>query len=233
MRSVGVFVFVYCLVVWTACARAAQAQGEPASEETGAALYVLQVGDEIEIKVFGIPELGDTIQIGPDGRISVLLLDSVEAAGLTTTELDEYLTTRYTEFYRDPRVTVVVRNFAQLNVCVGGAVGEPGILPLAGELTALGAVMRAGGFLDSATMSSVILIRKMANDTPLIVRVNLKDAINKGEGDIQLQPSDVVFVPKKFIAQANLFVRQYIRDLLPIATTANFTYILGATAIVP
>lgn len=210
------------------------ASDEPATDEVSpdAAPYILQIGDEIEIKVFQIPELETSGRIRPDGKISLMLLDEVHAAGLTTSELDAFLTDRYSQFYRDPQLTVIVRNFANLNVFVGGEVVEPGLLSLTGELTALGAVLRAGGFRDTASMSSVILLRNV-EDKPLVVRLNLKDVINKGEGDVVLRPYDVVFVPKKFIAKANLFVQQYMRALLPIATTANFTYILGGTAVIP
>jgi polysaccharide export outer membrane protein len=188
--------------------------------------YRLESGDEIEIKVFEIPELADRVRIRPDGKISLLLLDDVQATGLTPAELDQVLTKGYSMYYLNPRVTVIVRAFSGQRVYVGGEVNEPGMLQLAGELSLLGAVMEAGGFRPSAKRSSVILLRKGENG-PEVRRLNLDEMLARGAPDIELQPFDVVFVPRTFIAKANQFVQQYIRDLLPVATSANFTYILG------
>ena len=190
--------------------------------------YVLQVADEIQVRVFQIPELEDTVRIRPDGKVSLLLIDDVQAAGLTTAELDKVLTARYAEFYVNPRLTVVVRNFANLKVYVGGEVGQPALLPLNGELTALSAILQAGGFKDTASRSSVILLRRGPDNKPITMKLNLLDVIEEGNVDAPLQPFDVVYVPRKFVSKANLFIQQYIRDLIPIATSANFTYILGS-----
>ena len=195
--------------------------------------YKLQTGDEIEIKVFEIPELADRVRIRPDGKVSLMLLDDVQAAGLTPAELDQILTKGYSTYYMNPRVTVIVRGFSSQRVYVGGEVNQPGMLQLNGELSTLGAVMEAGGFRPTAKRSSVILLRK-GDGGPQIRRLNLDDVMAKGAPDVELQPFDVVFVPRTFIAKANIFVQQYIRDLLPVATNANFTYILGQrSAVIP
>lgn len=197
--------------------------------------YVLQIGDEIEIKAFQLPEIENTVRIGPDGKISLILVDEVEAVGLTTAQLDELLTRAYSVYFRHPQITVIVREFANLSVYVAGEVGRPGVIALKGQLTALGAVIRSGGFRPSAKTNSVILLRKGANETVVVKRVDLKGVISEGSADVTLEPFDVVYVPATFIAKADLFVQQYIRDLLPIATTVNFSYILGNTgvAVVP
>jgi len=226
-----------CLTIAAAmlmlAATAGSARQTTAAAETKASSdegdYTLQSGDEIEIKVFEIPELSDRVRIRPDGKISALLLDDVQAAGLAPAELDDILTKGYSAFYFNPRVTVIVRGFSNQRVYVGGEVNQPGMLQLAGELSAVGAVMEAGGFRQTARRSSVILLRK-GDDGPEIRRLNLDDVLGKGAPDIALRPFDVVFVPRTFIAKANLFVQQYIRDLLPVATNANFTYILGERA---
>ena len=208
-------------------------QSSGAAAASGDGTYKLESGDEIEIKVFEIPELADRVRVRPDGKISLLLLDDVQAAGLTPAELDQILTKGYSAFYLNPRVTVIVRAFANQRVYVGGEVNQPGMLQLAGELSLLSAVLEAGGFRPSAKRSSVILLRK-GEGGPQVRRVNLDEMLAKGSPDIELQPFDVVFVPKTFIARANQFVQQYIRDLLPVATSANFTYILGQTvSVVP
>jgi polysaccharide export outer membrane protein len=195
--------------------------------------YVLQAGDEIEIKAYQASDLNAVERIRPDGQVSLVLLDDVTAAGLTPAALDAVLTTAYSKYYKNPQITVSVRSFANLSVYVGGEVGQPGLLPLTGQMTALQAVLRAGGFRDSAKTDSVILLRKSADGAAVANRLNLKDALNKGLPDVSLKPFDVVYVPKKFIAKADQFVREYVRDLLPISTVANFAYVLPQGVLIP
>jgi polysaccharide export outer membrane protein len=195
--------------------------------------YVLQAGDEVEIKAYQTSELDAVARIRPDGQVSLILLGDVTAAGLTPTALDAVLATAYSKYYRTPQITVSVRSFANQSVYIGGEVGQPALLPLTGQMTALQAVVRAGGFRDSAKMESVILLRKGADGAAVATRLNLKDALNKGRPDVSLEPFDVVYVPKKFIAKADQFVKEYIRDLLPLSTNANFTYILPRGVINP
>lgn len=194
-------------------------------------LYVFQRGDEISIKVFEHPELDDTVRIRPDGKISALLLDDVVAAGLTTQELHRELTARYREFYKEPKVSVIVRSFAEQKVYVGGEVGHPGTIPLAGDLTALGAVLQAGGFKDTAKTDNVILLRNNGHQAAKAEKLNLRDVVAGTKGDILLQPFDVVYVPRSKIARVDKFIDQYFRQLTPIPLTGGFTYILGSRVV--
>ena len=194
--------------------------------------YVLQRGDEISIRVFNLPELGETVRIRPDGRVSAMLLDDVEAAGMTATALDALLTERYREYYRDPQVTVIVRTFANERVYVAGEVARPGPIDLRGKLTALGAVVEAGGFTGTARTDSVILLRNGGEGRPLVTRLNLKETLNRGEPDVALQAFDVVYVPMSRIAKVDKFVDQYIRQLIPVSLNLGFTYLLGESAVV-
>jgi polysaccharide export outer membrane protein len=208
---------------------AAPAAAAPAASvaESQPATYKLERGDEITIKVLNLPELEDTVRVRPDGKISLLLVDEVDAAGLTPRELDESLTARFKEFYQAPEVSVIVRSFAGYKVYVAGEVGQPGPLPLVGEMTALGAVIQAGGFRNTARTNSVVLLRKSNGPKPIVEKLNLKDVLTKGKPDVALQPFDVVYVPMSTIARIDLFVDQYIRQLLPITMNAGFQYIMG------
>jgi polysaccharide export outer membrane protein len=188
--------------------------------------YVLQIGDEVSIRVFPQQELNEVVRIRPDGRISAVLLDDMEVAGLTTRELDERLTAHYTRFFKDPAVSVIVREFANVKVYVGGEVGQPGIIPLVGNLTVVGAVFQAGGFRTTAKTDSVVLLRNDAG-TPVARRLNVEQILSTGGGDVKLQPFDVVYVPLSRIAAVDRFVDQYIRQLIPVSLNAGFSYILG------
>lgn len=82
--------------------------------------YVIYPGDKLEIKFFYNPELNDTVQVRPDGKISLQLVDDVKAAGMTTTELDKELTEKYSMEFINPTISVIVRSFTGEKIYVGG-----------------------------------------------------------------------------------------------------------------
>lgn len=217
-------------------ARPAAAQnqsGQPTGQASAApapGVYVLEVGDELSIKVFGRPELDDTVTIRRDGRLSSPLVDDQQAAGLTTTQLGAALTERYTKLFLNPQVSVILRKAANMKVFVGGEVGQPGVLTISGLLTTLGAVYQAGGFRRSARTDSVMLLRDVPGQKPSARRLDLKD-FDKGDAAVVLEPNDVLFVPQSRIAKADNFVDQYIRQLIPISMTAGFSYLIGTSVI--
>jgi protein involved in polysaccharide export with SLBB domain len=193
-------------------------QAEPimgASQEPGAP-YLIEPGDELEIKFYYNPELNEKITVRPDGNISLQLVDEVRAAGLTPAELDEYLTEKYSKELRKPVVTVIVRSFSGQRVYVGGEVLREGLITMAPGMTALQAVFQAGGFLDTSKPGETLVIRKGKQNQPIPIRIDLEPGRSEiGSGsDFVLQPDDIVFVPKSAIAEANLFVNQYIEGLL-------------------
>ena len=207
--------------------RAGGGQTKPEESKLPSGPYILQRGDVLEIKVFNVTELDTTVTIRPDGKISVMLLDDIDAAGRTTTQLDEILTSSYAAFYKDPRVTINVKTFANLKVFVGGEVFQPGLLALVGDMTAVRAIMQAGGPKNTAKMNQTILVRDDGTGKPVTIKVNLKGIIEKGVQDIALAPFDVVFVPKSDIAKVNQFVDQYIVKVLPITMSAGFSYLFN------
>jgi polysaccharide export outer membrane protein len=224
-------VLVIGFVVMAACAGNAHAQSVTATAANPPA-YVLQRGDEITVKVFEQPELNDNVVVRPDGRISVVLLDDVEASGLTVAELDAQLTAGYAKFFNAPQVSVIVRRFANHRIFVGGEVGAPGAVPIVGDMRALEAVLHAGGFRPTARLDSVVLLRNDGNDRAVVQKLNFKEILEKG-GDVALKPFDVIFVPMSRIAKVDKFIDQYVRQLLPISLTAGFTYIMGDSVVLP
>ncbi len=121
--------------------------------------YRIQPGDEMDIKFFFNPELSEAVIVRPDGKISLPLVDDVQAAGLTPSELDALLTQAYARELRKPMITVIVKTFTGQRVYVGGEVGKPGVFELTAGMTALRAVFAAEGFLDTAKPEAVIVIR--------------------------------------------------------------------------
>ena len=192
-----------------AAALTALSSGEPAP-------YFIQPGDQLDIKFFYNPELNETLTVRPDGKISLQLVDEVQAAGLKPLELDDELTKKYAYELKKPVITVIVKSFGGQRIFVGGEVNRQGLITIAGNMTPLQAVLNAGGFKETANPESTIIIRKGLGNKPVPIAMNLEDAMHgkSGSADFLLQPDDIVYVPKSAIAKANKFVNQYIENLL-------------------
>jgi polysaccharide biosynthesis/export protein len=197
-----------------------QAQSLPLVDEANIdsePLYKIRAGDELDVKFFYTKELNESVKVRPDGFISLQLVDDVKAAGLTPQVLDQELTSRYSQHLKNPVLSVIVRNSVGYRAYVGGEVGAPQLIPLEGGVTPLQALFRAGGMRPTAHVSAVILIRKGENGQPLVYQLDLSEkSISEGRRDLRIAmlPSDVLFVPRSPIANANLWVQQYISDLV-------------------
>jgi protein involved in polysaccharide export with SLBB domain len=173
-----------------------QTQPAQAPVQAPAGDYVLQRGDDLEVKAFDIPELNTQVRIRPDGKISLLLLNDIEAAGRTASQLNQVLTEGYAQHFRTPRLTVIVKSFTAQNVFVGGEVMQPSALALPGNMTALQALVRAGGLKGNATGENVLILRDADKGTPRVETLNIREVLENQKPDAVLQPSDVVYVPK-------------------------------------
>ena len=178
--------------------------------------YHLRPGDEIEIKFFYNPDLNEKLTVGPDGKICLPLLDEILVAGLTTSQVDDVLTKAYLEHLANVSINVTVREYSGLKVYVGGEVHSPGFYSLKGNMSVLEAILAAQGFAETAKPESVILVRKGPGNRPVAIAVDLRPVLSgeQLENDIYVMPSDIVYVPKTFVAKAGKFVDQYLRRVL-------------------
>ena len=232
----AMFLFVFLVIVLViGCA---SQQVSVKSEPTGVKAlsqkppdYIIQSGDQLDIKFFYNPELNETLTVRPDGKISLQLVDEVQAAGLTPSKLDDMLTQKYSSELKKPMITVIVKSFEGQRIYVGGEVNRQGLITIAGNMTPLQAVLNAGGFKETASPESAIIIRKGPENKPVPIAMNLDEAMHgkSGSADFLLQPDDVVYVPKSAIAKANKFVNQYIENLLLFrGVSLGFSYELHA-----
>ena len=179
--------------------------------------YLLQPGDLLAIRFYRNPELDQDVTVRPDGMISLPFVDEVRAAGLSPKQLDQELTKLFTGELATPDVAVIVQQFAGHKIYVGGEVGTQGVVPMTTPLTLYQAIQEAGGFLVTAHPETVVVVRRDVEGEVVSRLINLEhvqDGSNLGE-DIFLAPYDVVWVPRSGIANADLFVDQYMRQLLP------------------
>lgn len=178
--------------------------------------YIIQPGDRLDIRFFYNSEMNDFMTVRPDGRISLQLIGEVMAAGRTPQALTDLITQGYDNELKDPEVTVIVRGFGA-RVYVDGEVEKPGELELSGPLTVMQAIARAEGAKPTAWKEALV-IRRMQGKQPLVIEVDI-NAVLTGEDftqDIGLVPFDIVYVPRSPIANANLWVHQYIRANIPV-----------------
>jgi polysaccharide biosynthesis/export protein len=180
--------------------------------------YTIGVGDQLHIRFYFHEELNEDLPVRPDGRVSLQLVDDVQVVGLTPAEAAKVLKVSYAKLLRKPDITVQVVQSAPRRIYVGGEVHKPGLIETGDVITAVKAIMQAGGVKDTANLESVVVLRYRAGMAPEFLRVNLRDDIKTGtkQEDIPLRAYDVVFVPKTFIATANQFVSQYIDKMIPL-----------------
>ena len=176
-------------------ATSGSAAGVPArSGAASQADYRLGVGDKLRIEVYRDQQLSQTVQIRPDGKITLPLVGDIAAAGLTSLELRDRLATSLREYVTNPVVTVIVVETIAPLVYVMGEVNNPGSIELHGPLNALQALAMAGGFKDFANTKKIQVLRRTSRGQQTIP-FNYRDAL-RGEGPpMLLQPGDTIVVP--------------------------------------
>jgi polysaccharide export outer membrane protein len=169
-----------------------QAKDPPASQASQT--YVIGPDDTLYVSVWKEPDLTETLPVRADGKISMPLLNDVQAAGLTPMQLGAALTDKLKKYVSDPHVTIVVTQMNSQRVYVTGEVLHPGAMNLTPNMTILQALSSAG-FTQFANTKGIYVLRNQ-NGAETKLAVNYKRLI-KGEGgqNIALKPGDTIVVP--------------------------------------
>ncbi|MGB8721609.1 MAG: polysaccharide biosynthesis/export family protein [Terriglobales bacterium] len=157
--------------------------------------YVIGPEDVLHIAVWREPDLTATLPVRPDGKISLPLLNDVQASGLTPQQLAGSLTEKLKKYVADPRVTVVVTQINSKRVYMVGEVFHPGPMPLIANMTVLQALSSAG--LNQFANTKRIYVLRTENGKQQKLPVNYRKLV-KGEQIEQnylLQPGDEIVVP--------------------------------------
>jgi polysaccharide export outer membrane protein len=157
--------------------------------------YVIGPDDTLHISVWKEPDLTETLPVRPDGKISMPLLDDIQAAGLTPVALKVLITEKLKKFIADPRVTVVVTGMNSRRVFVTGEVTHSGPMTLLPQMTALQALAQAG-FTQFANTKAIYILRT-ENGKQTKLAFNYKEVVkgNNPEQNIALKPGDTIVVP--------------------------------------
>jgi polysaccharide export outer membrane protein len=165
---------------------------------TNASAFTLREGDTLKITFPGSPNLNNIQQIRTDGKITLPLIGEVQAAGLTPVDLQQKLMNLYAPQLSSKEVTVEVQN-SSFPIYVTGAVLRPGKITSDHPMTALEAIMEAGGFdYTKANLRAVVIIRQEGSQTKrynLNLKLEMEGKINE---PFYLKPSDIIYVPEKF-----------------------------------
>lgn len=211
---------VGCLVMWVAtiaCShRVPAVPDETPPPKLVLSEFGLGAGDEIEVTVYLHDDLTRKIRVPGSGVIFFPLVGELNVTGMGVTELRRLLSEKLTQFVVDPQVNVEVTTLRSQKVYVLGEVNAPAVFALDSPIQALEAVSKAGGFTGQASQNSVMLIRGSAAK-PELKRLDLKNFLHEGTGaNALLQPGDILYVPRTFVANVDRFLGHVMTALFPI-----------------
>lgn len=162
---------------------------------TPVANYKITASDLLEIEVFGVEDLKRTVRVNTAGSITLPLVGMLQVAGLTATEAELIIATRYgADFLQNPQVSVFIKEFTTQRVTIDGAVNKPGIYPLTGQITLLRALALAGGGGQLANMEEVMLFRATPLGPQEVLKYDVKKIRNGEMEDPMLKADDLVVV---------------------------------------
>lgn len=158
--------------------------------------YLIGAQDVLDVSVWKEPDLSRQVPVRPDGKISLPLLNDVQAAGLTPTELAGQVTTGLEKFMTSPQVTVIVSQINSQRIYILGEVPRVGAYVLLPGMTVLQALSNAGGFTPFSNLKSIYVLRQ-ENGKPQKYFFNYKEVISgkKTEQNIELKAGDTIVVP--------------------------------------
>jgi len=158
--------------------------------------YSIAPEDVLIIDVWKEPEISRTVPVRRDGKISLPLLNDLQAAGLTPTQLGSEITEKLRANIIHPQVTVIVAQMSSLRIYILGQVTRGGAYPLVPDMTVMQALSIAGGFTPFANLKKIYVMRA-ENGTDKIFPVNYREVIRgrQMEQNIRLKPGDTIVVP--------------------------------------
>jgi polysaccharide biosynthesis/export protein len=158
--------------------------------------YTIGPEDLLDVTVWNNAGISRTVPVRPDGKISLPLLDDVQAAGLTPKQLKDDLARRLAKYISSPEVSVIVREIHSLRVAVLGEVNKPGRYDLKSRASVLDALALAGGFSPYAARSKMVILRVEGSSVKRIpCNFNKVVAAEVDPGCFFLQAGDTLVVP--------------------------------------
>jgi polysaccharide export outer membrane protein len=177
----------------SAAAPVSSAERQPATEDPN---YVIGAQDVLDVTVWKEPELSRQVPVRPDGKISLPLVNDIQAAGLTPAQLAAQITTHLNKYMTSPQVTVIVSQINSQRIYILGEVARAGAYVLLPGMTVLQALSNAGGFTPFSNVKNIHVLRQ-ENGKQQKLFFNYRDVISgkRTEQNIELKPGDTIIVP--------------------------------------
>ena len=206
----SLFIATVFLILAVPFAAGAQQQRPPRLTTVTEERYRLQPGDVLEVQFRYSPEFNQTVTVQPDGYVSLEIGGDLKVAGMTVEQTRQAILRKASARLQDPVATVILKEFQKPYFVVAGEVAAPGKIEMRERVTAIQAIMLAGGLKESAKASQVVVFRQLNNsDLAEVKLLNLKSIRRTSdlENDLTLQPGDMVFVPRDKITKIERFMR--------------------------
>lgn len=170
--------------------------------------YKLRSGDTLQLDFRLSPELNQVATIDPDGTVSLLVIGRIPLEGLTVAEARQKILTLESKHLVHPEINLQVTNFQRDFVVVAGEVVQPQKIEMRGDMTALQAIMQAGGIKISGRETQVLLYRRVNSEFAEVHKLNLRiKKTSELDHDMKLQPGDLILVPRNKVESVARYVR--------------------------
>ncbi len=171
--------------------------------------YVLHPGDVLDIQYRYTPEFNQTVTVQPDGYVSLEIGGDLKVGGRNLEQVRSGILAKARTRLASPELIVILKEFQKPYVVVAGEVPQPGKFEMREKLTALQAVLLAGGFKDSAKSSQIVVFRKLNGEMAEVKILNFKTLKRTSdlENDLSLQPGDMILVPRNRLTKIERYVR--------------------------
>lgn len=172
-------------------------------------IYTLHVGDVIVLNYRYTPEFNQTVTVQPDGCVNLNIVGSIGVAGLSIDDARAQIVQKASSRLNKPELTITLQQFEHPYVVVAGEVERPGKFDLRENMTALQAVMLAGGFKDSARDTHVLLFRRINADQAEVRKLDLHNVKKNAdlERDAELEPGDMLLVTRNRMEHVARFMK--------------------------
>jgi polysaccharide export outer membrane protein len=165
-------------------------KGEIASNSDS---YVIGPEDVLNIYVWKEESMTKTVPVRIDGKISLPLVDDIQADGLTPLKLKEVITEKLKSYIDNPTVTVTVMEANSYKIYISGEVKNPGVMRIRSQTTLLKAIITAGGFTEWANKRKILIIKNV-NGKEKRITANYNKIVDGDEPDVVIDRGDTIIV---------------------------------------
>ncbi len=190
--------------------------------------YFISAGDIVDINVYPADEFSKEVTVQPDGSIELPLLGAIKVSGIRASELEKILTSKFSKYVSEPKVTVSVRKFSTYKVGVIGQVQWGGYYDYYEGMRILDLISSARGFSDYPDTENIRIFRNKKNERGETIKSSFEIDLSelfKGntEKNIELSPGDIVYIPRKKFTSAGKWITD---NLMPWTMLFTFGIVL-------